>query len=102
MTAKEDETKWTASTSTEWLQAALKGTWHNTSQGFSWTFHSLRKGAASATNAIKAPLNDIRYAEGWSTSSTVLEAKYIDFAMPPSEAEYILFGHLKRDTHAEQ
>ena len=70
--------------------------------GFCWTSHSLRKGVASAANAIKVHLNDIRYAEGWSTNSTVLEAKYIDFAMPPSRAAYIFFGHLKRDTPFEQ
>ena len=29
MTAKEDETKWTASTNTEWLQAALKDIGHS-------------------------------------------------------------------------
>ena len=69
--------------------------------GFCWTSHSLRKGVASAANAIKVHLNDIRYAEGWSTNSTVLEAKYIDFAMPPSRAAYIFFGYLKRDTPFE-
>ena len=37
------------------------------------------------------------YAGGWSTNSNVLEAKYIDFAMAPSKAAYIFFGHLKRD-----
>ncbi len=40
---------------------------------------------------------DIRYSGGWSTNSNVLEAKYIDFAMAPSKAAYIFFGHLKRD-----
>jgi hypothetical protein len=30
----------------------------------------------------------------------VMESKYIDFAMAPSKAAYILFGHLKRDTPA--
>ena len=70
--------------------------------GFSWTSHSLRKDAASAANAIKIPLNDIRYAGGWSTNSTVLEAKYIDFAMAPSEAAFVFFGHMKRDTPQDE
>jgi hypothetical protein len=70
--------------------------------GFSWTSHSLRKGAASTANAIKIALNDIRYAGGWSTNSTVLEAKYIDFAMAPSEAAYVFFGHMKRDTPQDE
>jgi hypothetical protein len=60
-----------------------------------------KKGSNVAANAIKVPLNDIRYAGGWSTNSTVMEAKYIDFAMPPSKTAYIFFGHLKRDTPAE-
>jgi hypothetical protein len=30
-----------------------------------------------------------------------MEAKYIDFAMPPSKAAYVFFGHLKRDTPTE-
>ncbi len=60
--------------------------------GFSWTSHSLRKGTASAANAIKIAINDIRCAGGWSTNSTVLEAKYIDFAMALSEAAYVLIS----------
>jgi hypothetical protein len=72
---------------------------------FNWTSHTLRKGAASTSNtesnAIKIPLSDIRYAGGWSTNSTILEAKYNDFAMPPSKAAHIFFGHLKRDTPAD-
>jgi hypothetical protein len=60
--------------------------------------HSLRKGAASAAHAIGARLTDIRYAGGWSTNSTVLEAKYIDFTMQPSPAAWIFFGFLHRGT----
>ncbi len=53
-------------------------------------------GAASTTNAINVPLNDILYAGGWSTISTVLEAMYIDFGMSPSKATYIFFGQKGR------
>ncbi len=81
---------------------ALRATKQSPPAGINWTSHSLRKGAASAANAIKVPLNDIRYAGGWSTNSTGLESKYIDFSMPPSKAAYIFFGHLKRDTPAAQ
>ncbi len=69
-------------------------------EGFSWTSHSLRKGVASAANAIGVRLTDIRYAGGWSTNSTVLEAKYIDFAMLPTPAARLFFGYLcKGPTH---
>ena len=81
---------------------ALRATKQSPPTGFSWTSHSLRKGAASLANAIKVPINDIRYAGGWSTNSTVLESKYIDFAMARSKAAYIFFGHLKWDTPAAQ
>jgi hypothetical protein len=98
----EDRCEWTANESTRWLQAAYKAVGHYPPPGFSWTSHSLRKGAASAANAIKIALNDIRYAGGWSTNSTVLEAKYIDFAMAPSEAAHVFFGHMKRDTPQDE
>ena len=66
--------------------------------GFAWTSHNLRKGAASAIYAIGARLTYIRYAGGWSTNSTVLEAKYINFTMSPSLATWIFFGYLYRGT----
>ena len=50
-------------------------------EGFAWTSHNLRNGATSATYAIGARLIVIRYAGGWFTSSTVLEAKYMDFTI---------------------
>ena len=48
-------------------------------------------------NAIKVFINDIRDARGLSTIFTVLESKYIDFAMASSKAAYIFFSHMKRD-----
>ncbi len=58
------------------------------------TSRSLRKGATFAANAIGARLPDIRYVGGWSTNSTVLEAKYIDFAMLPTPAARLFFSYL--------
>jgi hypothetical protein len=101
MTAKEDEMKWMANTSTEWLQTAFKARGHIPPPCFSWTSRNLRKGVASTSIAIKVPLNDIRYTGGWSKKSTTLETKYIDFAMPPSKAVYIFFEQMKRDTSVE-
>ncbi len=97
-----DTSNWTATTSTEWSHLALRATKQSPPTWFRWTSHSLRKGAASAANIIKVPINDIRYAGGWSTNYTVLESKYIDFAIAFSKAAYIFFGHLKRDTPAAQ
>ena len=67
---------------------------------FCWTSHNLRKGAASDAYAIKVRLTDIRYAGGWSTISTVLESKYVDFTMRPTKAALLFFGYLKKDAPA--
>ncbi len=58
----------------------------------------MHKGGASATYAIKVPLTDIRYARGWSTNSTDLESKYIDFTMRATHAALLFFSYLKKDT----
>jgi hypothetical protein len=34
---------------------------------------------------------------GWSTKSTVLESKYVDFTMKPTKAALLLFGYMKKD-----
>jgi len=92
----EDKEVWSASTLSGWLQAAYTAAQHHPPAGFAWTSHSLRKGSASAANAIGVRMTDIRYAGGWSTNSSVLEAKYIDFAMAPTPAAWIFFGWLYR------
>ena len=79
---------------TDWLRAAFTAAQHQPQPGFSWTSHSLLKGAASAAYAIGVRLPSIRYLGGWSTTSTVLESKYIDFAMRPSAAAVLFFGYL--------
>jgi hypothetical protein len=94
----EDSELWSADTLSEWLVAAYTAAKRLPPEGFAWTSHSLRKGAASAAHAIGARLTDIRYAGGWSTNSTVLEAKYIDFTMQPTPAAWIFFGFLHRGT----
>jgi len=71
------------------------------SEGFSWTSHILRKGAASAANAIDARLTDIRYVGRWSTNSNVMEAKYTDFAMLPTPAAHLFFGYMCKGSPRE-
>jgi len=89
---------WTSNTLSGWLTNAYTVAMCLPPAGFAWTSHNLRKGASSAAYAIAARLTDIRYAGGWSTNSTVLEAKYIDFTMIPSPAAWIFFGFLYRGT----
>ncbi len=94
ITLAEDRELWSADSLYGWLKAAYTAAKCLPPEGFAWTSHSLRKGAASDAHAIGARLTDIRYAGGWPTNSTVLEAKYIDFAMQPSPAAWIFSGCL--------
>eukprot|EP00873_Tetraselmis_striata_P023192 jgi/Tetstr1/443456/TSEL_031467.t1 len=61
--------------------------------GTSWISHSLRKGAASAANAIGVPLSHIRYQGGWATNSDVV-LDYIDPNVLPSPGAWFFFGHI--------
>ena len=97
ITPREEREMWSADTLTEWLRAAYTAAECLPPEGFSWTSHSLRKGAASAAHAIGARLTDIRFAGGWATTSNVLEAKYIDFTMQPSPAARLFFDYLLKD-----
>ena len=81
---------WTVSS--VWLATAYTSAVCRPPAGFAGTSQSLRKGAASTAYAIGTTLTDIRYAGGWSTNSTVLEAKYIDFTIRPSPTAWIFFG----------
>jgi hypothetical protein len=69
----------------------------STPDGFSWTSHNLRRGAASAAYAIGARLMDIRHVSGWSTISSVLDAKYVNFMMQSSPKARMFFGSLIKD-----
>eukprot|EP00873_Tetraselmis_striata_P009139 jgi/Tetstr1/429403/TSEL_019314.t1 len=53
----------------------------------------LRKGAASAANAIGVPLSHIRYQGGWATNSDVVP-DYIDPNVLPSPGAWFFFGHI--------
>eukprot|EP00873_Tetraselmis_striata_P021903 jgi/Tetstr1/442167/TSEL_030318.t1 len=53
----------------------------------------LRKGAASAANAIGVPLSHIRYQGGWATNYDVV-LDYIDPNVLPSPGAWFFFGHI--------
>ena len=84
---------WSAETLSTWLASTCALVGHSPLGGFKWTSHSLRKGAASAANAINVVLTKIRYMGGWSRDSNVVH-DYIDPAMPPSAAAQLFFGYL--------
>eukprot|EP00873_Tetraselmis_striata_P010004 jgi/Tetstr1/430268/TSEL_020096.t1 len=93
VTAAEQSKPWTAATMSDWLSAAISLVNAAPLAGTSWTSHSLRKGAASAANAIGVPLSHIRYQGGWATNSDVV-LDYIDPNVLPSPGAWFFFGHI--------
>eukprot|EP00873_Tetraselmis_striata_P014922 jgi/Tetstr1/435186/TSEL_002642.t1 len=89
----EQSKPWTAATMSDWLSTAINLVNAAPPAGTSWTSHSLRKGAASAANAIGAPLSHIRYQGGWATNSDVV-LDYIDPNVLPSPGAWFFFGHI--------
>jgi hypothetical protein len=94
----EQSKPWTAATMTDWLSIALRLVNAAPPAGTSWTSHSLRKGAASAPNAIGVPLSHIRYQGGWATNSDVV-VDYIDPNVLPSPGAWFFFGHIAPVRH---
>eukprot|EP00873_Tetraselmis_striata_P023500 jgi/Tetstr1/443764/TSEL_031752.t1 len=89
----EQSKPWTAATMSDRLSTAVNLVNAAPPAGTSWTSHSLRKGAASAANAIGAPLSHIRYQGGWATNSDVV-LDYIDPNVLPSPGAWFFFGHI--------
>eukprot|EP00873_Tetraselmis_striata_P040082 jgi/Tetstr1/460346/TSEL_005645.t1 len=89
----EQSKPWTAATMSDWLSTTVNLVNAAPLAGASWTSHSLRKGAASAANAIGAPLSHIRYQGGWATNSDVV-LDYIDPNVLPSPGAWFFFGHI--------
>eukprot|EP00873_Tetraselmis_striata_P009234 jgi/Tetstr1/429498/TSEL_019403.t1 len=89
----EQSKPWTAATMSDWLSTAVNLVNAAPPAGTSWTSHSLRKGAASAANAIGAPLSHIRHQGGWATNSDVV-LDYIDPNVLPSPGAWFFFGHI--------
>eukprot|EP00873_Tetraselmis_striata_P035201 jgi/Tetstr1/455465/TSEL_042294.t1 len=93
VTPSEQSKPWTAATMSDWLSTAVRLVGAAPPAGTSWTSHSLRKRAASAANAIGAPLCHIRYQGGWATNSDVV-LDYIDPNVLPSPGAWFFFGHI--------
>eukprot|EP00873_Tetraselmis_striata_P025541 jgi/Tetstr1/445805/TSEL_003518.t1 len=93
VSADEQSKPWTAATMSDWLSTAIRLVNAAPPAGTSWTSHSLRKGAASAANAIGVPLSHIRYQGGWATNSDVV-LDYIDPNVLPSPGAWFFFGHI--------
>jgi len=78
------------------MKSALNAVGAAPPPGYTWTSHSLRKGAASAARAIRVTLDVIRYFGGWAKNSDVVN-DYIDPSVRPSPAASFFFGWLLED-----
>jgi hypothetical protein len=59
--------------------------------GFTWTSHSLRKGASTIAYAIGVNMQKIKFFGGWATESSVV-LNYIDPTIVPTTAAWYFFG----------
>jgi hypothetical protein len=73
--------KWTANTLTRWLTEVTSAMQERPPNGFNWTSHSLRKGAAPTAYNVGVTLQEIKYFGGWSTESNV-NVDYNDLTVP--------------------
>ena len=66
--------------------------------GFSYSYHSLRAGSATAAHSIGVSERAIRAAGNWATGTSAggqsAVDRYIDALFPPSSAAYELFSWL--------
>jgi hypothetical protein len=85
--------KWIANTLSGWFTAVTSAMQERPLDGFSWTSHSLRKGAATAAYNVGVTLQNIKHFGGWSTESSVVQ-DYIDPTALARRSECFLFGLL--------
>ena len=81
----------------ELLRHALDAVGYFVPEGFTWSFHSLRKGFATCSASIGVPDASIAAHGGWAVGSDALERNYIVRNVTPSVAAHLFFGWLRRD-----
>ena len=86
--------RWTSVVQNEWLQTSLVAVDERPPENFLWTAYSLRHGAASEAAAALMPRAALHHLGGWSPTSTVPQATYIDPTCPASAAGREFFGFL--------
>lgn len=67
-------------------------------EGYTYSSHSIRSGAASAAFAVDVNILRICFCGGWAQSSTAVY-QYIDLTWRPSPEAMFFFGHLRHDTN---
>jgi hypothetical protein len=87
----ESTTTWKATHGDDWLQQLLTAAKIKAPDGFKYTSHSLRSGAATAMHAIGVHLTKICHYGGWAAASRAVH-DYIEVSFPPSAAARRFFG----------
>lgn len=90
--------QWKSTIQNEWMASALRHAGVAQPEGFTYSSHSLRSGAASAASAVGVPLPQIRHYGGWAKNSSVVN-DYIDPTFLPSEEARFFFGWLAPTQH---
>jgi len=93
ISTSERHDRWTANTLTGWLSEVTMALQERPPEGYRWTSHSLRKGAATAAYSIGVTLQKIKHFGGWSTESSVV-LDYIDPTALAGRSEWFFFGWL--------
>ena len=90
----QDGKKWNATVIDDMLQRLLSALKVSAPEGYSYSSHSLRSGAASAAYAVGVDIIRICYGGGWAQGSQAVFA-YIDLSWQPSVDAEFFFGHLR-------
>lgn len=90
----QDGKKWNSTVIDDMLQRLLTTLEITAPEGYSYSSHSLRSGAASAAYAVGADIIRICYCGGWTQGSQAVFA-YIDLSWQPSADAEFFFGHLR-------
>ena len=89
---------WPQSRMNAWIKLALTTQSIVAPDGFSYSYHSLRAGSATAAHSIGVSERAIRAAGNWATGTSAggqsAVDRYIDALFPPSSAAYELFSWL--------
>ena len=97
----EHTAKWESGTMTKWLNLATNLVQARPGEESKWTSHSLRKGPASAANAIGMPMTHIKFMGGWAKNSDVVN-DYCDPMITPSRGAWFFFGYLTPQFYFQQ
>lgn len=86
---------WSAATQTNWLVQAYQQVGASPPDGFVWSSHSLRYGAAAGARAEAWDFEQICQYGGWAIGSTTLQTVYLRVSVRPCPGTHFFFSWLK-------